>query len=222
MNFYLLAVITNKVSLKIVFLYTGKVSISTPPSTPLSIKMRRALGVSQIQRLDVKFASLLDVSSVVVIPRDPGEFRVEDKNSYPCMFYDPGSGIFIEQRGIRIRLQDTFPNIRENRRLAWVCADFAKYIFMKIDENFTVRIVHRTGGNDLITRIYSKDVECLAIFGKVYEPDSPLRARRHADIIHHQMENFGEVCINDLLQNYSEWIIETRNQLLTRIQPSSL
>lgn len=183
--------------------------------------MRRILGVSQIQRFEVRFASLLDVSSLVVIPRDIRDLRVDDKNNYPCMFYDPKSGAFVEERGIRIRLQDTFPNIRENRHLAWICADFAKYIFMKIDEYLTIKIVHRATSNELITRIYSKDYEVLSVFGKVYEPDFPIRIKRHADIIEHQMENFGEVCINDLLQNYSEWVIETRNQMMTKNQASS-
>lgn len=184
--------------------------------------MRRVLGVSQIQRIEVKFASLLDVSSIVVIPHGAEEFRVDDKNKYPCMFYDPFSGLFIEQRGVRIRLQDTFPNIRENRHLAWICADFAKFIFTKVDEKFVVKVVHRTTSNELITRIYSKDHETLSMFGKVYEPDCPVRARRHSEIIAHQMENFGEVCINDLLQNYSEWVIDTKTQLMTKFQPSSL
>jgi hypothetical protein len=184
--------------------------------------MRRVYGVSQIHRIEVKFASLLDVSSIVVIPLSPEDFKGEERNVYPCIFFDPKSKLFTERRGVRIRLQDTFPNIRENRHLAWICADFAKYMFMKVSEKLCLKIVHKTASNELITRVYSKDTENLKPFVKVYEPDSPSRASKHLDIIAHQMENFGEVCINDLLQNYSEWVIDTRHQALTRFQPSSL
>lgn len=171
--------------------------------------------------MEAEFASILDVSSIVVIPRTVQEFQVNDKNEYACTFYDPLSESFIERRGVRVRLQDTFPNIRENRHLAWICVDFARFIFTKVNEKITVRIVHRTASNELITRIYSKDHETLSMFGKVYEPDYPTRSQRHSEIVDYQMKHFGEVCINDLLQNYSEWVIGTTTRIIPKFESSS-
>lgn len=186
------------------------------------MKKNTITGPPYIQKIEVAFASLLDVSSVVVIPSNPSDTLREDKNTYPCIFFDPCRGTFLERKGMRIRLQDTFPNIRENRHLAWVCADFAKYVFMKIDEKLTMRVIHTRAANELITRVYSTDAENLRSFARVYEPDSPERYRRHMDIVTHQTENFGEVCINDILQNYSEWVIERRRDIVSGAHPLSL
>lgn len=170
--------------------------------------IRKPVGISQIQRIEVLFASILDVNSVVVVPLTEVPVKVEEKNFYPCIFFEPGNNQFTEKKGLRVRLQDTFPNIRENRHLAWVCADFAKYVFMKISENMIMKIMHKTSSNEFITRLYTQDIDVLKEFACIYEPDHPERARRHMDILMHQMQNFGEVCVNDILQIYSEWVID--------------
>jgi hypothetical protein len=155
------------------------------------------------------FANLLDVSSAVVVPKPDADLKMDDKNLYPCVFFDPFARKFISMTGVKIRLQDTFPNIRENRSLAWICADFAKFLFTKLDPNIIVKIVYRTSMSDLVTRIYSSDVDVLLDMGVVFSPESPERMKMHEEIVQHQMENFGEVCINDILQNYSAWVIES-------------
>jgi hypothetical protein len=161
------------------------------------------------QSFQAVFASFLDVSSAVIIPQNIEDLKLEDKHLYPCVFFEPLERRFSHRTGARLRLQDTFPNIRENRHMAWICADFAKFLFTKLSPQITVNIVFRTALSDLIARVYSKDEVVLREIGEVFLPESPDRAKTHEAIVHYQMQLFGEVCVNDILRNYSEWIIES-------------
>ena len=183
---------------------------------------RHIYGVTHFQSFECIFGSLLDVSSIVVVPVSGFPVPLNEKNIYPCMFFDPILKQLTERRGVRIRLQDTFPNIRENRNMAWLCANFAKYLFEKLDQKLTTKILYRTPSSEFIARIYTSDASSLMEFVSVFLPDTPSKADHISQLISHQMTNFGEVCINDILQTSSEWFIETNKQITRRCKSGSV
>lgn len=186
------------------------------------IMYKYTYGVNHFQSFECIFGSLLDVSSIVIVPISGFPVPLNEKNIYPCMFFDPALKQLTERRGVRIRLQDTFPNIRENRNMAWICADFAKYLFEKLDRKMTARILYRTPSSEFIARIYSSDASTLLEFVSVFLPDTPSKADHISQLISHQMTNFGEVCINDILQASSEWFIESNKQTIRKHKSGSV
>ena len=181
--------------------------------------MRRFSYFSQVtpQTLQVKVASVLDVSNVIIIPRDTDFLtNMDEKMIFHCMFYYPNVERFTEVRGFRVRLQDAFFNIRENRQFAWVCVEFSKLLFLKLNDNLTMKVMGRTYNSELIVRLYTKEFDIVKIMAHVYRQTFSSSSsnennldyyNQHLEIIRHQSENFGEVCVNDLLALYSKFAI---------------
>jgi len=175
--------------------------------------MRKFNYFSQItpQRLQTTVASVLDVSNVIIIPKDTEYLTTMDEKMISrCMFYHPHLERFTEMRGFRVRLQDAFFNIRENRHLAWVCVEFSKLLFVKLNDDLSMKIMGRTYNSELIVRLYTKEFDVVKTMAHIYKSSQPSTSdyyNQHLEIVRHQSENFGEVCINDILVLYSKFII---------------
>jgi hypothetical protein len=162
------------------------------------------------QKLKVRVASVLDVSNVIIIPNEPDFFQtMDEKMIFQCMFYYPHLARFSEVRGLRVRLQDVFYNIRENRHLAWICVEFSKLLFIKLNEDLEMRIMARSYNSELMIRLYTKEIDIMETMANIYKEDQADFHRQHLDIVRHQSINFGEVCINDILSLYSKYVITT-------------
>jgi hypothetical protein len=78
-------------------------------------------------RYYVKPVVVTDTSSLVVVPEEWTSIQdvVDGKSVMTCMLYHPKNMVFYrETRGIRVKIQDSFPNIKENRMHAWVCVNY--------------------------------------------------------------------------------------------------
>lgn len=164
------------------------------------------------QKLRVRVASVLDVSNVIIIPNESDFFQtMDEKMIFQCMFYYPHLARFSEVRGLRVRLQDVFYNIRENRHLAWICVEFSKLLFINLNEDLDMRIMARSYNSELMVRLYTREISIMESMANVYkEGEGSEYYRQHMDIVRHQAQNFGEVCVNDILSLYSKYIITTK------------
>lgn len=178
-------------------------------------------GYNFTQKIKVTVASVLDVSNVIILPDDSEFLRgMDEKMIFQCMFFHPNLTRFSEVRGFRARLQDVFQNIRENRHLAWVCVDFSKLFFIKLKDQLEMRITGKTYNSELIVRLYTKEFDVARTMACVYQETEKVKEdadttglmkeyyEKHLDIVRHQIQNFDEVCVNDLLSLYSRFVIQ--------------
>lgn len=164
----------------------------------------------------VRFTNILDVSNVIIIPNNPQAVTgIEDRMIFTCMFYHPDIGKFSEAMGIKVKLQDVFYNIKENRNLAWVCVEFFKLLFMKLNPNMEMRIMGRTYNSELIVRLYTKDFETMRLFSNIYTNHSDEYFNQYIKMYNYQKTNFDELCINDFLALYSKYTLEKKKSLMT-------
>lgn len=163
----------------------------------------------------VKVITVLDVSSVLVVPENWTSIQssVDQKTVMPCMLYHPKTTMFSEERGLRIKIQDSFPNIRENRMHAWVCVEFFKMVFNQLRGYMDMRVVGRTFQGELLVRLYTTDFEKAKYLGLVYllKDDDALRGaaqyREYTTLMNYQISTFGQVCVNDILNMYSQYVV---------------
>lgn len=183
--------------------------------------LRKLNYIGSTQNTTVRVASILDVSNIVIVPEDPNADieGVEDKMIFQCMFYYPHISRFSEVRGIRVRLQDSFFRIRENRHLAWICVEFSRLLFSKLTKEITMKVMSRSYNQDLVVRLYTKEFDVLRRMGSVYEEYEKINVnpsesvnggylRQHMEICRYQEEHFKEVCINDFLSLYSRFMVD--------------
>lgn len=163
----------------------------------------------------VKPVVVLDVSSVLVIPEDWASIQdaVDPKTAMTCMLYHPKTMMFSESRGVRIKIQDSFPNIRENRMHAWACVNFFRLIFNHLRGYMDMRVVGRTFQGELLVRLYTKDFEKVRQLGLVYllrdgeELRGAVHYREYTTLINYQITTFGQVCVNDIMNMYSNHVV---------------
>jgi hypothetical protein len=184
--------------------------------------LRRFTCIAPVNKPVVQVASILDVSNIIVVPQDPDSVfdGVDEKNIFQCMFYYPHISRFSEVRGIKVRLQDAFFKIRENRHLAWICVEFSRLVFSKLSKDVEMKIMSRSYNQELVVRLYTREIEVIRRMGSVYEEyetpskDPRITAvnqeyyNRHVEMCRYQEENFKEICINDLLTLYSKFVID--------------
>jgi hypothetical protein len=179
--------------------------------------LRRFSCFNPVSKPVVRVATVLDVSSVIVVPNDPDTAfnGVDEKMIFQCMFFYPHIARFAEVRGVRVRLQDAFYKIRENRHLTWICVEFSRLVFSKLSRDIEMKIMSRSYNQELVVRLYTKEVDVIRRLGSVYEEydseSNPVNVeyrRQHLEMCQYQMENFKEVCINDFLSLYSKFVIE--------------
>jgi hypothetical protein len=179
--------------------------------------LRRFNYIGTVQKPVVKVATILDVSNIIVVPEDPESVLtgMDDKMIFQCMLFYPHISRFSEVRGVRVRLQDAFFKIRENRHLAWVCVEFSRLLFSKLSEDIEMKIMSRSYNQELIVRLYTKEFDAIRLMANVYQEyegeSSTINQtfyRQHLDMCRYQEENFREVCINDFLSLYSKFVIE--------------
>lgn len=173
------------------------------------------LNYYQLNKTRILFGSLLDVSTAIVIPvNQTHKLLTSGTQIYPCLFYNPTENKFEEFKGVKIKLQDIFFNIRDNRKLAWVCVDYFKLLFTKIDPEIRMTIVNKTFNNEFIVKLYSSNYRVLHLMGNIYKKNSE-QYMKYIDLIEHQYNSCGEVCLNDIFSLYSKWIIENQQEQST-------
>jgi hypothetical protein len=179
--------------------------------------LRRFNYIGSVRNPAVKVATILDVSTIIVVPDEPDNTfaGVDEKMIFQCMFFYPHILRFSEVRGIRVRLQDSFFRIRENRHLAWVCVEFSRLLFSKLTKDIEMKIMSRSYNQEPVVRLYTKEFDVIRLLGNIYEEydgnHSPINQnfyRQHMETCQYQEENFNEVCINDVLSLYSRFVIE--------------
>jgi len=166
-------------------------------------------------RYYVKPSTIIDVSSIIVIPDDWDAIRdiIDLKTSMPCMLYHPKNMSFFEVRGIRVKIQDSFPNIRDNKMHAWSCTNFFKIVFSQLRGKMDMRVVGRTFQGELLVRLYTIDIEKAKQLGLIYlsgNCDDVRGCNQYKDYINlvtYQMNTFGQVCVNDIMNMYSQYVI---------------
>lgn len=166
-------------------------------------------------RYYVKPVVVTDTSSLVVVPEEWSSIQdiVDGKSVMTCMLYHPKNMIFSETRGIRVKIQDSFPNIRENRMHAWVCVNFFKLIFNHLRGYMDMRVVGRTFQGELLVRLYTRDFDKVKQLGLVYllkdgdELKGGVQYREYIKLVNYQISTFGQVCINDIMNMYSQHVI---------------
>lgn len=162
----------------------------------------------------VRYANILDVSNIIVIPTNTHSITgVDEKMIFTCMFYHPNIAKFSETRGIKVKLQDVFHNIKENRNIAWACVEYFKLLFMKLNPNMEMRIMGRTYNSEFIVRLYTKDFETIRLFSNTYSQNSDEYFNQYIKTYNHQKTNFDELCINDFLAIYSKYVLEKKKNL---------
>lgn len=175
------------------------------------------LNYYQINKTRILFGSLLDVSTAIVIPVNQShKLLTSGTQIYPCLFYNPVENKFDEFKGIKIKLQDIFFNIRDNRKIAWVCVDYFRLLFMKIDPEFRMIIVNKTFNNEFIVKLFSSNYRVLHFMGNVYKKNSE-QYLKYIELIEYQYNATGEVCLNDIFSMYSKWIIENQQETIKNI-----
>lgn len=157
----------------------------------------------------VRFASALDATSIVVVP--PREFfdsMQEEKGGNTCVFYHPRAQRFVEERGMKVRLHNAFPNIRVYRNLAWIGADFTRALFARLEEEqLTMKVLYRTASTaEFIVWMYTTNVEAVLEFSPLYESEEA--ARLYEATVRSEKEATGRVCINNILEMYSNHVVE--------------
>lgn len=168
-----------------------------------------------LNRFYVKPITVIDVSCIVVVPEEWSSIQdnVEGKTVMTCMLYHPKNMTFSETKGIRIKIQDSFPNIRENRMHAWVCVNYIKLICNHLRGYLEMRVVGKTFQGELLVRLYTRDIERSKKLGLVYlskeneELKGCVQYREFIKLINYQISTFGHVCINDMMNMYSNYIV---------------
>ena len=166
-------------------------------------------------RYNVKPVTVIDVSNIVVIPDEWASIKdiVDQKTIMTCMLYHPKTLSFSETRGLRVKMQDSFQNIRENRLHAWSCVNFFKLIFNNLRGEMDMRVVGRTFQGELLVRLYTKELEKAKQLGLVYlsresdELRGCVQYREYIKLINYQISAFGQVCVNDIMNMYSQYVI---------------
>lgn len=167
-------------------------------------------------RFYVKPAIVIDVSSIIVIPEEWSLIQdiVEERTVMSCMVYHPKNMVFAEKRGLRIKIQDSFPNIRDNRMHIWTCVNFFKLIFNHLRGYMDMRVVGKTFQGELLVRLYTKDFEKSKQLGLVYliKEDNKLKGsvqyRNYINLVNYQITTFGQICINDIMNMYSHHVVQ--------------
>lgn len=168
-----------------------------------------------LNRFYVKPITVIDVSSIVVVPEEWTSIQdiVDGKTVMTCMLYHPKNMIFSETKGIRIKIQDSFPNIRENRMHAWICVNYSKLIFNHLRGYLEMRVVGKTFQGELLVRLYTRDIDRARKLGLVYlsKENDELRGgvqyREFIKLINYQIASFGHICVNDIMNMYSNYIV---------------
>jgi hypothetical protein len=194
------------------FYYRSQVCLYVHPCVLLKLMRRNCIQT----RYYVKPVTVLDVCSILAIPEDWESIQdtVDHKTVMTCMLYHPKTMSFTEERGIKLKIQDSFPNIRENRLHAWVCVNFFKLVFNHLRGYMDMRVVGRTFQGELLVRLYTKDFERVKRLGLVYliKEGSDLRGltqyREYTSLVNYQISTFGQVCVNDIMNLYSQHVIK--------------